>query len=173
MGDLYIRALSEDEWETFREVRLRALRQDPSAFVATVAEEEAMSEDDWRARMQRSARLVASVDDEIIGVVSLRVEPGDPTGAELDDLRAAEVFGLWVAPEHRGRGTPARLIDAAANRARAFESTHLVYWVGVDNAPGVAFASGYGFRPTDSRREARTGGEEGGTEAAMVFPLAR
>lgn len=172
MSDLEIRVLGEEEWETFREVRLRALRQDPRAFAATVEEEVAMTEEEWRARMLRSSRMIASLDDEIIGVVSLRVEPGPPSGDELDDLEPAEVFGLWVAPEHRGRGTPSQLIDAAADRARAYGSTHLVYWVGIDNARAVAFASGYGFRPTDSRREARAGGEEG-FEAAMIFPLAR
>jgi hypothetical protein len=47
-----------------------------------------------------------------------------------------------------------------------------VYWVSIDNGPAVGFASGYGFRPTDTRRPARVGGEDDTVEAAMLFPLA-
>ncbi|MFV0459723.1 MAG: GNAT family N-acetyltransferase [Actinomycetales bacterium] len=173
MADIEIRALTEDDWGVFREVRLMALRDSPEAFVATAAEEESFPESEWRDRMTRSSRFVAEDGQDVIGVVSLRTSQITTQDTELDDLNAAEVFGLWVEPGHRGAGTPAQLIDAAANRARAYGISHLVYWVGVDNARAVAFASGYGFRPTDSRREARTAGVEGGTEAAMVFPLAR
>ncbi len=172
MSEIAVRILEEDDWPTYREVRLRALRDSPEAFVATADEEEQFDETQWRERMRRSYRLVAVLDDDVVGVVSLLAESPQANDSELHDLAAAEVFGLWVDPGQRGHGTPELLIDAAAQRARFHNRTHLVYWVGVDNARAVAFASGYGFRPTDSRRAARTGGAEGGTEAAMVYPLA-
>lgn len=173
MTDIDIRVLNEDEWQIFRDARLRALKQAPEAFAATFEEEQAYDEEQWRTRMRRSTRLVALNDDHVIGVVSLLLTDVEPTGSEIDDLPVAEVFGLWVEPEHRGSGAPAQMIDYVAHRARAENRSHLLYWVGTDNARAVAFASGYGFRPTDSRRDARTAGTEGGTEAAMVFPLAR
>lgn len=173
MSEIDVRLLGEDDWESYREVRLQALRDAPDAFGATAAEEEDMPESEWRARMLRSDRLVAVQSGATVGVVSLRPGPLARSSDELDALMASEVFGLWVAPEARGAGVPERLIDAAALRARTNTQSHLVYWVGVDNARAVAFASGYGFRPTDSRRSARQAGHEGGTEAAMLFPLAR
>lgn len=173
MSDITVRLLAEEDWEVYRTIRLSALRENPEAFVATFAEEEHLPEAEWRAKMNRSDRLVAERDNEVIGVVSLLPGPLPKSSDEVDHLNAAEVFGLWVTPAARGSGAPELLVDAAAQRARAGDFSHLVYWAGVDNGRAVAFASGYGFRPTDSRRPARTAGEHGGAEAALVFPLAR
>ena len=50
--------------------------------------------------------------------------------------------------------------------------SHLAYWVGSDNGRAVAFASGCGFRPTDSRRPMRVvSDEDGDEEIAMVLAL--
>ena len=34
MSEITVRALTEDEWETYRTLRLEALRESPDAFVA-------------------------------------------------------------------------------------------------------------------------------------------
>ena len=59
MSEITVRALTEDEWETYRTLRLEALQESPDAFVADHATEAAEPEDFWRARMDRSVRLVA------------------------------------------------------------------------------------------------------------------
>jgi ribosomal protein S18 acetylase RimI-like enzyme len=85
-----------------------------------------------------------------------------------------ELFGLWVEPKQRGTGVARRLLEAAAQQARDDDLTHLVYWVGTDNGRAVAFASSFGFRPTDSRRPMRIHGvdsDEEAEETAMVLPL--
>ncbi len=38
MAEITVRALSEDEWDEYRSIRLEALRESPEAFVATYAE---------------------------------------------------------------------------------------------------------------------------------------
>ena len=49
----------------------------------------------------------------------------------------------------------------------------LHYWVGTDNGRAVAFASGFGFRPTAERRPMRVVSEDDGEEElAMTLPLA-
>lgn len=173
MTEITVRLLRESEWEQYRAIRLRALAEAPEAFVATADEEAAFDESLWRDRMVRSARFVAYTGQDAIGVISLRTTPPSETGDELDEqIRdGAEVFGLWVAPEARGRGVPKMLVDAAADRAHDNGRKHLVYWVGTDNGPAVGFASGYGFRPTDTRRPARAGSDENAIEAAMLFPV--
>ena len=48
----------------------------------------------------------------------------------------------------------------------------LLYWVGTDNGRAVAFASGFGFRPTAERRPMRVVSEDDGEEElAMTLPL--
>jgi GNAT superfamily N-acetyltransferase len=174
MTEIAVHLLRENDWDTYRQIRLRALAMSPEAFVSTVEEEEQFEEPLWRARMVRAARFVSMDGERPVGVLSVRTTPPSETGQEFDEQIAngAELFGLWVEPGMRGHGIPEQLVDAAARRARDHGLKHLVYWVSIDNGPAVGFASGYGFRPTDTRRPARVGGEDDTVEAAMLFPLA-
>lgn len=165
MSEINVRALGEEDWEQYRDIRLRALEDSPDAFVATRAQEEALDEQAWRERMRRARRLVADSDGSPVGVVSLG--HGDP-----DHPGTGELFGLWVAPEGRGTGVAWKLVEAGASQARADGRKGLGYWVGTDNGPAVAFASSFGFRPTGTRRPMRvTNGADGPEEIVMVLPL--
>ena len=168
MAEITVRALSEEEWAEFRSLRLAALQESPEAFVASYEEEKDYDEEFWRLRMRRSSRLIAEVDGEAVGTVSVR---GGENG-ENEKQREAELFGLWVQPALRGKGVAAELVRAGAKVAEAGGNTHLNYWVGTDNGRAVAFASGFGFRPTDNRRPVRIENElDGDEEAMMVLPL--
>ncbi len=165
MSEITVRGLGEDEWEQYRSVRLAALEESPEAFVATLEEERGFDEQLWRRRMSRSRRLLAEVDGEAVGVASL-----GPAGDESGTV--SQLFGLWVRPSSRGSGVASRLVQAGADAAREQGQTHLVYWVGTENGRAVAFASGFGFRPTDQRRPMRVvSDEDGHEEIAMVLPL--
>jgi GNAT superfamily N-acetyltransferase len=172
MSDITVRALAEDEWEQYRSVRLSALEESPEAFVATVDEERAYDEDFWRTRMRRSQRLLAEQDGAPVGVASVGQSREEGEDGEKDNPKVAELFGLWVTPGARGTGVATQLVEAGANAAREQGRSHLAYWVGADNGRAVAFASGFGFRPTDSRRPMRVkGGEDDEDEIAMILPL--
>ena len=169
MSDITVRALGEDEWEQYRSVRLNALEESPEAFVATVEEERAYQEDFWRNRMRRSQRLLAQQQGAPVGVASVGQASRD---GEKDNEKVAELFGLWVAPAARGTGVATQLVQAGADAARKQGRSHLAYWVGADNGRAVAFASGFGFRPTDNRRPMRVkGSDDDEDEVAMVLPL--
>ncbi len=164
MSDVTVRPLGEDDWEQFKAIRLAALTESPEAFVASAEQEQAFDQETWRARMRRSTRFVAEQGDGPVGVVSLG-ESGD------DEGRVAEIFGLWVRPEARGSGVATKLVEACAERARRDGRSHVDYWVGTDNGRAVAFASGMGFRPTDSRRPMRVASDDGEDELAMILAL--
>lgn len=165
MSEINVRALGEEDWQVYRDVRLAALEEAPEAFVASRAQEEAFDEQRWRERIRKSRRLVAERDGSVRGVVSLGQADEPYAGA-------AELFGLWVAPEARGSGVAWKLVEAGADQARRDGRSHLSYWVGTDNGRAVAFASSFGFRPGNNRRPMRVASEEDGAdEMAMVLPL--
>jgi GNAT superfamily N-acetyltransferase len=174
MSDLTVRALAEEDWATYRQIRLAALSDSPAAFVSTYADEEGLDEDFWRIRMRRSVRLLAERDGQPVGVASVGdakpvIGDGD---TEIDGLageNVAEIFGMWVEPASRGSGVAWRLVEAAAGEAHRTDHSHLMLWVAVDNGRAVAFFSSYGFRPSDARRPMRT--DESLTEMAMVLPV--
>lgn len=175
MKDTTIRVLGGDEWGEYRQARLRALKESPEAFAAKFEDEEKADDKLWIDRLQRASRLVAERrgSTEAVGICSLR---------HSDDLYdgAAEVFGLWITPELRGEGIAAGLIEASAGLAARRRHSQLVYWVGTENSRGLAFASSYGFRPTEHRRPTRvptsggvTADEMSVEEIALVLSLLR
>lgn len=169
MTELHVRVLPSDEWQAYKDVRLRALRESPEAFVASAEEEEAFPDERWQQRMERSRRLLAIDEEEVVGVVSVG------TGHRTNIPGAGELFGLWVAPARRGSGVARRLLEKAAKVGREVGLRQLVYWVGTDNGRAVAFASSFGFRPTDDRRPMRIRGvdeeDADSEEMMMVYPL--
>lgn len=164
MSDITVRALGVDDWERYRSVRLTALKESPAAFVASHDEEAAEPEAFWRTRMERSTRLLAERDGEAVGIASV--------GTAEDQPDAAELFGLWVHPGARGSGVATELVRAGAQAAADAGKRQLLYWVGTENGRAVAFASGFGFRPTAQRRPMRVVSEDDGEEElAMTLPL--
>ncbi len=164
MADITVRVLGEEDWTAYRVLRLSALKDSPHAFAATAQEEEGYGEHVWRSRMRRAQRLIAVEHDHAVAVASVRTMHGD-------FAHVAEVFSVWVDPVVRGRGIATQLMHACARQAKDEGHTQLVYWVGSDNGRAVAFASGFGFRPTDMRRPMH-GGDDDEQEIAMILALA-
>lgn len=140
-----IRRVDEDDWPIVRDVRLRALRESPDAFGASLAREERFTEAHWRMRLRTSPTWVAVDDDGAgRGLVSLVPEPGSPE----DDRH---VVSLWVAPESRRRGLGWSLLDTVV-RAGAEEGARTVsLWVLDDNAEAVDLYVRAGFTRTGEK----------------------
>ena len=141
-----IRRVDEDDWQTVRDVRMRALRESPDAFGSTLTREERFAESHWRMRLRTSATWVALDDAQVPrGLVSLVQEPGSPE----DDRH---VVSLWVAPEVRRRGVGWSLLDAVVRAAAAQEATTVSLWVADDNPSAVDLYVRAGFTRTGERQ---------------------
>ncbi len=92
-------ALGPDDWETFRDIRLRSLADSPDAFGSTWERERAFTEAEWRRRL---------------GVPVYVVEDPRPVaiGGTFDQEGVPHVWGMWTDPAHRGRGHARRILDA-------------------------------------------------------------
>ena len=160
MSDLTVRTLDGDDWQAFRQIRLAALSDAPDAFASSLEEEQHYDEEFWRLRLARSSRLLACLDEEPVGIVSV---------GQAQEENVAELFGMWVVPEQRGRGVAWQLTEAAAEHARLLGRRALKLWVSTDNGRAVAFFSSYGFRPGNERRPMTNDPDT--EEVAMVIPL--
>lgn len=140
-----IRQVDEDDWQTVRDVRLRALRESPEVFGSSLAREERFAESHWRMRLRTSATWVA-LDDagEPRGLASLVQEPGSPE----DDRH---VVYLWVAPEVRRQGLGWSLLDAAVRGGAAQGARTVSLWVVDDNGSAVDLFVRAGFARTGER----------------------
>ncbi|MBK7721247.1 MAG: GNAT family N-acetyltransferase [Austwickia sp.] len=169
MSEITVRALEPTEWEKYKACRLTALQEAPDAFAADYDTEAAYEEALWLERMGRATRVIAETAKvkEAAGIVSLR-----PDEAIYEN--ALEAFGLWVAPDERGTGVATALMEFATAYAADAGHGSLIYWVGTDNGRAVAFASSFGFRPTEYRRPMEHSvdtDEDDEEELAMVYAL--
>nr|WP_307189256.1 GNAT family N-acetyltransferase [Massilia sp. UBA6681] len=134
-----------DEWQAYRAIRLRALADAPEAFGSTLAREEALPDDTWATRVAQSAvsgidcALVAQVEGQLAGLLWAKVDAQDAARVNL--------FQMWVAPQWRGRGVAAALLDEALGWARA-RGTRIVHLgVNSENAGALRLYERAGFQP--------------------------
>jgi ribosomal protein S18 acetylase RimI-like enzyme len=104
-----VERLESDAWQSKRDLRLAALKDAPSAFLATYETAAARTEADWRAwpKPETACCLGLVRDDALIGIAIVEeTEPG-----------TADVFAMWVAPDARGSGGVDALLAGAAQWA--------------------------------------------------------
>lgn len=137
---IYTLELSADDWRLWRQVRLAALAEAPSAFGSTLAQWTGAgdTEQRWRARLSDvPLNLVFSIDGQPAGMVSA-TGPSDDASIEL--------ISLWVAPFARGHGVG----DAAVRRVLAWAESHhgdSSVWLSVkkNNQPAIRLYERHGF----------------------------
>ena len=108
-----VREIDASDWQIWRMLRLRALREDPDAFASTLdstLERDARDgEAYWRGYFTRPGpALIAEVDGVPAGMARVVVEDGP-----------AHLYSMWVAPEVRGRGVGAHLVMTCIDRLAA------------------------------------------------------
>ncbi len=137
-----IERIDPEAFERVRAVRLRALRDAPDAFWVTADEEAATTTVEWRDRLARpdAATFVASRDGVDVGLAV-----GERHHEHEGD---AGLYAMWVAPEARGSGAAAALVEAVVEWARAAGYGSLRLDVGDANENAVRLYARMGFVPT-------------------------
>ena len=122
-------------WQTYRDVRLRALSTNPEAFGSTFARESEFTEQVWAERAMspgtylwmpdagepEASSQVAPRADGLIGLRPGQIYFDDPAvvGALGYEAHAiAFVVQMWVEPTRRGAGVFDALVDAVISDAR-------------------------------------------------------
>jgi GNAT superfamily N-acetyltransferase len=153
-----IERLDEDDWATFREVRLTSLLEEPDAFGSTYGEESSQTERSWRDWAAGRWRGGTAA------VFLARHGDGRPVGtatvAEFDaEPGIAHVYAMWVAPDARRAGVGRALIDAATAWARGRGCHRLVLSVTETNLAARSFYAAVGFAETGERTPLRDGSD--------------
>ena len=103
-----IRRLEPAEWQTYRAVRLAALRDAPAAFGGSYDQTAGYPEQTWRDWCSQPSWF-AFDGDEPIGMVRIGRQDGKPP----------ELISMWVAPRARGTSTATDLVGSVLDWARS------------------------------------------------------
>lgn len=133
--DHELQRIGPDDWEVFRDVRLRSLADAPEAFGSRHDDWAHAPEERWRDRLTSVPfNVVARRVEEVVGVTS-GVIVGDD---------AVELISMWVSPDARGTGTGGALIDAVVEWAEA-QGRRTYLMVRDDNLRAIASYERAGF----------------------------
>ena len=152
------------DWEALRQLRLRALAEDPDAFASTLDAEVALPAEVWRRRAEggpASATFIARQDGVDVGLAGVFAEP-DPPGR-------MHLISMWVDPRHRRQGAARALIDLVVGWAAERRASELVLWVADQNDPARRLYERLGFRPTGERQPLPSNPAR--TESCLRLPL--
>lgn len=154
-------------WQTYRDIRLRALQTNPEAFSSTVAREAAFDDATWQQRAASGAHLWVADDeptaqdgrpdhplapraDGIATLTPALIYLDDPSSIEacpdLPDIkRLGFVTQVWVEPGRRSHGIGEAVMEAVIADARQQGMTTLLLHVIADNARAAALYERLGF----------------------------
>ena len=176
-----IRPVRADEWQEIKALRLRALADDaaPIAFLETSADAAARPDEFWQERARGSsvdagpgagARQFVAVtkDGEWVGTAVALVEAAGDVDFEgaVVSRSGGHVVGVFLCPEHRGRGVLDRLFEAAGDWLRALALERVRLYVHADNVRAQRSYEKLGFEPTGTRVSGSIG-----TEIEMAMTL--
>jgi len=129
----------------FKEVRLRALREDPYAFGSTYAREAQFTDTEWAQRLNRWNGELG------VGYLAIdKLSACGIAGSLLDenDATHAQLVSMWTAPTHRKSGVGRLLVDAVLNWAKSRNVRTLSLMVVGNNEPAIRFYERLSFART-------------------------
>jgi ribosomal protein S18 acetylase RimI-like enzyme len=129
----------------FKEARLRALLDTPSAFGSTYARESQFTDEFWVTREEQrdpqQSILYMAVDAQaVFGIAGCFIDSNDKTHANL--------ISMWTAPESRQQGIGRILVEEIAAWARQRKANTLQLMVTSSNESALLFYQRLGFELT-------------------------
>ncbi len=139
----HVRLLTPPDAGQLFELRRQALHDSPFAFSASPEDDRASSVAAVRELLDRAPESVVfgAFTDQLAGMLGLyRLE-------QRKTAHVAMIWGVFVAPQWRGQGVAARLLDAAITHARALPGISSVQLSVNETTPGAQrLYEKFGFR---------------------------
>ncbi|MGK5046261.1 N-acetyltransferase family protein [Janthinobacterium sp. GB4P2] len=147
MPAITVRLLTPDDACAYRALRLAGIAELPAAFCTTHAAESDLPLAQIAKRLRATSHQIifgAFNEKQLIAIAGLRREPI----AVVHDK--ASLWGVYVAPQARGRGAGRRLVQVAIAHACAIpELSHVRLAVAQDNHAALTLYLGCGFTLAD------------------------
>jgi GNAT superfamily N-acetyltransferase len=137
--------LAEDDWRRLRNIRLAALKTDPTAFLSTHETELAYLEPRWRREFSRGDWYVMGISGQDAGLVGATREPDQPP-------HECDLEFLWVAPDSRRAGGATLLLRTVLDCLRDSGVRTVWLWILNGNHPAMRLYEQLGFRGTNQRQ---------------------
>ena len=150
-----IRPIEADEWQDYKAVRLRALKDSPEAFGSTYEGSLKNSDQEWQDRLANvqphaDLPLTAVMQESFVSLAWGKIESGSTT---------AFLYQMWVAPEARGHGIGRNLLTEVIHWARKNDARTMELHVTTGDRPARRLYDSAGFEPYGEPEPMRPGSD--------------
>ena len=130
-------------WKLYQQVRLNTLQESPDAFGVTYAQEAALSDAQWQARLDLKARAI----NALPLVTEIAGKPVAIAWAMINDPQpqTTDIYQMWVCPTERGKGLAKSLLEQTKTWAMENGCTQLALAVTTNNQAAVNLYTSFGF----------------------------
>lgn len=147
-----IRILNESDAQSYQDIRLSALKNNPEAFGSTYEREAKFSLEVVAERVQPTKEkfvLGAFNESSLVGIVTFMRE------SSLKTSHKGNVFGMYVVPESRGKGLGKALVMDLIRRAKTCDGLeHINLTVVSKNRSAKKLYESLGFEVYGVERDA-------------------
>jgi ribosomal protein S18 acetylase RimI-like enzyme len=140
-----VEVLTENDWHRLRDIRLSALVEASSAFLANHATEAAFSEQRWRQEFGRGEWNLVCAGGRDVALVGVTREAGMPS-------QECYLEYLWVAPGFRRIGVASMLLRTVLDRLRDSGVRTCWLWILNGNDRAMRLYQRFGFQSTNVRQ---------------------
>lgn len=105
--------LAIEDWQEYKKLRLRALKEDPHAFGSSYSDIVNDPEKEWKRRLENALKgetnwlLFAKENDRLVGMIGAFMEEGATD--------AVTIIAMYVPREERGKGISKMLMEGILN----------------------------------------------------------
>ena len=140
-----IEPITRENALVFRDTRLRALQDTPTAFGSTYAHETRLTDEAWLARADHWNGNES--------VAFLALDCGKPCGLigcflDREDTSCAHLVSMWVSASHRRRGVGRALVRSVLDWARGKPARDMFLTVTSNNDSAILFYQALRFSLT-------------------------
>ena len=149
-----IRRIGPSEWQTYKHIRIAALRDAPNAFGSLLEDALGTTDEQWKSRVESASAeldlpLFAVVQTNAVGLAWGKIFSDRPDTAFL--------FQMWVDPDYRGLRIGALLLQATIDWARRSTAQQLDLSVTIDDSAAWHMYQSAGFIPVGDPEPIRDG----------------
>lgn len=139
-----IRKLTQDDWRAYKELRLLSLQTDPDVYFSTFEEVTKWPDGNFKSEIYSSAEsafgYLGAFSPDLVGYISLAGQ------YFTKQKHVADVFNLYVNPDHRHQGVARSLVRALLERAKESGRVEKLFLsVMSQNTAAIALYSSLGF----------------------------
>jgi ribosomal protein S18 acetylase RimI-like enzyme len=165
-ADATTRRLNPDDAESFRAIRLEALKANPEALGNTFEVEDKLDVAWFAGRLENSHVIGAFRDGELVGTAGFAIQQGEK------NAHKGRLWGMYVRPSSRNLGVGHLLVSAVLEVAR--ENVELIQLNVVrENRPARRLYESVGFLEFGMERKASKQGDKYYDEALMALDFTR